>query len=215
MRPLSLLLLIVLTYLFSSCCDPDIVVADYFLTEESNSKLAIMPDTLIYESGIDELKVFTEDGVQTKDTILQLLILCEASVLRPQWEVANTDTKIVQYVHENGTKAFEYAIEIDARIDGQVELDSFIIFERFYASLNSNKDGRYDGYQSIGFHINDLQNTYIEDYSNDSPLIADTIMNGNNYFNVYASISGPELFYTSEQGIVAFEYLNKMWYLRQ
>lgn len=212
--PISLTMILLVLF-FGGCCDPDIVVADFQLTEIAKSHMAKMADTVIYVNGNEELRLNTNEGIVQKDTTLNLVNLCSNPPGRGQWEIANTEYQEVAYFHENGSIAFEYALEIKARIDDSLELDSFNIFESIYANVNIDKDQRFNGYKIINFHVNDIQNTFDESFFNASPFVADTILNGTSYSNVYANRQGSELYYTVEEGIIAFQYLNKMWYLSQ
>lgn len=46
-------------------------------------------------------------------------------------------------------------------------------------------------------------------------LIADTVMNGTTYRDVYASVKNPTLFYSASLGVVAFKDKEEWWYLKQ
>ena len=197
-------------------CPADITVGEFELTDSASSFLPEnIQDTITYTNGVEDIEVYTIEGMEALDTFIYVRQICQGTFLNVQHELADAEHQKVQYFHENGFIAYEYGLKIRLFNGEGLELDSVNVFETLYAYINID-GSQFLNYRGIDVHLNDLQNGIDVQPSLSPQIIQDTMINGVNYSEIYANNTGNNLvYYTIEDGVIAFDYLSEIWHLKQ
>jgi len=210
-------------FLVNSCnvllkdCGKDVVLGEYQSSAIARSFLPNpLANTLVYTNGNEELTMSIHDGLKSTEYTMPVCEICyKSSIPDESYEVAKVEKQKVNYVFSHGL--FAYSITID--FGNQKEFfygsyDSAYIYEYILISINAQNLANTSNRSTLGFKVNDVQNE-AESIRLKARFIQDTVLNNVHYSQVYTNEDVEEIYYSKGKGVVAFEYLDEMWYLKE
>lgn len=195
-----LALLVFLTNLMSCTCPSDIKLGEIRM---------INPSFFPYK-GNEELTF-----VSSRGKIMKLKNTAQPQPNRLFIETLCKKAFSIQWSYYEGVHAYDLVY--------RSEIHNFSLQCSFKTLVSNNSSSSdtlfydYLGVNNLELVVSDRGNKNDEFIRNrliQNRTVADTVINGIRYKNVYCRKSEPSIYYTTTQGIIAFYYDNEWWYLR-